>query len=700
MQKDPLSIRTVHLRVPGFPGILACFGLISPIPAPAGPTHLTITEYNGPATCVACHPSEASDAFHSVHYQLTGPTPYATNIPGNAGKYESGLNTYCGTVLSSRSFTCRACHAGYGGTPSETLSNDQLNNIDCLICHQDQYKRKPAPPFESVTFTDYLGTQRTWQLPIEDAAGSFRFQPDAANMTITPLEAARTVHRPTRASCLRCHATAGGSDYAKRGDLGMVTADPPPTVDVHMSSQRGNLSCTACHEVENHRFMGRGLDLRESDRTGMMTCTQCHPSAPHASATTNRHTPHVACQTCHIPTYAKAGTTTEIERNWNQPVWAGGLLGGQGGFKPEEIRAANLIPSYRWYDGTSQVYVLGQSPPQNADGEYELGLPNGTVAGHQAQIMPMKEHRGNSARHDATGQLIPHSTFKYFVTGDFDQAVADGMAYTGLSGNWSTVRVHTYQTINHEVVDSTGALSCGECHAEYSAGNPVRMDLKGKLGYAIKGPVDTVCQQCHGPKTMPRFSSLHQKHVTSKLYDCAWCHNFTRPERDLKIPPSQDADNDKVVDTFDNCPSKPNTDQANADRDAYGDLCDNCPDVSDPDQTDSDGDGIGDVCDRCPDAASSGQVDATGCPVRIPGDFDGDGDVDGNDLDRFEACATGPAIGYNAGNLPTGCTLVSDPPGRIAADFDDDGDTDQSDFAVLQRCLSGEDIPGKPDCAG
>ena len=112
MRKAQLSIRTVHGRVTGLLGILACFGLIPPLAAEAGPTHLTITEYNGPSTCVACHPDQASDAFHSVHYQLTGPTPYATNIPGNAGKNELGFNTYCGTVLSSRGFTCRGCHAG------------------------------------------------------------------------------------------------------------------------------------------------------------------------------------------------------------------------------------------------------------------------------------------------------------------------------------------------------------------------------------------------------------------------------------------------------------------------------------------------------------------------------------------------------------------------------------------------------------
>jgi parallel beta-helix repeat protein len=85
-----------------------------------------------------------------------------------------------------------------------------------------------------------------------------------------------------------------------------------------------------------------------------------------------------------------------------------------------------------------------------------------------------------------------------------------------------------------------------------------------------------------------------------------------------------------------------------------------------------------------------------------PGDFDDDGYVDGNDLDVFEACATGPTIPYNPAallNTDSGCTLTPDADGRIAADFDADGDVDFADFAVLQRCFSGESNAAAPNCA-
>ncbi len=69
----------------------------------------------------------------------------------------------------------------------------------------------------------------------------------------------------------------------------------------------------------------------------------------------------------------------------------------------------------------------------------------------------------------------------------------------------------------------------------------------------------------------------------------------------------------------------------------------------------------------------------------IPGDFDGDGDVDGADLALFEPCGSGPAIPLT--------------PGCEGKDFDFDNDVDQIDFGIFQGCYSGEDKPGDVACA-
>lgn len=72
-------------------------------------------------------------------------------------------------------------------------------------------------------------------------------------------------------------------------------------------------------------------------------------------------------------------------------------------------------------------------------------------------------------------------------------------------------------------------------------------------------------------------------------------------------------------------------------------------------------------------------------PVR--GDFDGDGDVDADDLAVLLACGSGPAIPHNG--TPT-CQ---------AADFDHDSDVDQDDFGLFQRCFSGPGNRADPACA-
>ena len=103
-------------------------------------------------------------------------------------------------------------------------------------------------------------------------------------------------------------------------------------------------------------------------------------------------------------------------------------------------------------------------------------------------------------------------------------------------------------------------------------------------------------------------------------------------------------------------------------------------------QTDSDGDEVGNGCDACPKTVAAAPVDEVGCPAKIPGDFERDGDVDADDLEHLRGCSTGP-------------TVRQSDPTCWNADLDADGDVDQSDFGLFQRCMSGANLPADPSCA-
>ncbi|HSA59482.1 MAG TPA: thrombospondin type 3 repeat-containing protein [bacterium] len=81
---------------------------------------------------------------------------------------------------------------------------------------------------------------------------------------------------------------------------------------------------------------------------------------------------------------------------------------------------------------------------------------------------------------------------------------------------------------------------------------------------------------------------------------------------DVVVPSAPDTDGDGVPDSQDNCPTKPNADQADGDSDGVGNVCDNCPTVANADQTDTDHDGRGDACDNCPLNVNPHQEDSDG----------------------------------------------------------------------------------------
>ena len=134
-------------------------------------------------------------------------------------------------------------------------------------------------------------------------------------------------------------------------------------------------------------------------------------------------------------------------------------------------------------------------------------------------------------------------TFEYLKkTGNVYTAVENGLESMDYPRDtaYTWVTTDTYQLINHGVANHDAVLQCTDCH-----GNTSRMDLQGELGYELNGDMTTVCTQCHESQEVNEFMAdpekyafdkVHNKHVSGEKYDCSACHNFSRPERKLKLP--------------------------------------------------------------------------------------------------------------------------------------------------------------------
>ncbi len=467
--------------------------------------------YNGPGTCLECHDNEAHDVFGSTHYQWKGIAPDMVNQPYLLqGKHAGAVNTYCGNITGNWN-GCSACHVGLGAEPSADATQAQMENIDCLVCHQVAYKRKK-----------------------ENGV----MVPDTAQMAIDMDTAVRTVHKPTRANCVQCHAKAGGGDAVKRGDLALASADTADThYDVHLSRNGADLACQDCHVPQNHRFPGKGSDLRPTDLDVVLECgnSGCHGAAPHDSGDLNRHTAKVACQTCHIPVYAKnANDSTATEATEINRSWQAGTEHAAPPYHPVLTKANDLVPEYKHWKRRRDNYLLGDViHPNPQTGTYQTSVPQGAVNDADSKLYPFKYKTSDYPLRTASNQLIALDTSVFFATADADAAAISGLENMGFDPNdeYDWVTTDTYQLLNHQVSPTDAALSCNNCHL-----NTARMDLQNGLGFAPKNKDRNTCSSgCHRADKAREWSfgnwsdfrEYHSKHREERAA-CSSCHNFNR----------------------------------------------------------------------------------------------------------------------------------------------------------------------------
>lgn len=496
------------------------------------PDHATkFSVYEGTKTCLGCHSTQGNDMFASVHYQWTGDNSKAIELKaaGSKASKMGGINNFCIqpdmnwlTVFNKVDGTkgpggCAVCHAGLGKKPSATVSTEQLENIDCLICHAPNYSRKV----------------------VQNADGTFSLVPADG---VDVLKAAQSVTRPTRDMCMRCHQNSGGGNNFKRGDIESTLISCTKSYDVHMGTDGQNFACQECHRTEKHRMAGRGIDMRALDSTRVLDCETCHTQMPHRStsagyADLNRHTDKVGCTVCHVPTFAKS-IATDMHRNWAVME----LDTAKQLYDPEMVKATNVMPKYGWSNGNTHFYLFKAPVALDSRGVQKIVWPDGGFidsSSSMSKLLAFKVHEGSQPMEDTTKVLLPLRNKIAFETADVNLAISEGAKAYGMTYNsHSFVPTEQYMGIYHGVGPKSTALSCstGGCHPQLTSGAN-RMSFT-ELGYARRGTTSQLCDVCHSAKSAMSFSDVHSKHRNKK--NCASCHGTGYP---LKEPKSTLCDN-------------------------------------------------------------------------------------------------------------------------------------------------------------
>jgi octaheme c-type cytochrome (tetrathionate reductase family) len=399
-------------------------------------------------TCEYCHNKTAQQVMHSNHWNWEREEYVKGRGVIYLGK-RNAINNFCiGTRGNEES--CAKCHIGYGINNKGIVYTDSTN-IDCLICHDNTETYAKAP----------------------EKGG----MPES---TLDLNKIAESVGRPKRTNCGVCHFFGGGGNNVKHGDLDMAMFETTKDVDIHMASDGMNLECVDCHTTQQHNISGKvySLSSMNHDRN---TCEQCHTETPHNDDILNEHTLKVACQTCHIPTYAKANST-KMYWDWStagklkdgEPYEEDDSLGNHTylSIKGSFVWERNVVPDYIWFNGTASHYLEGDKI-QDTTKPVVLNPLNGSYADDESKIIPVKIHIANQPFDPINRTLIQPKLYAdkkgegaFWKDFDWQTAAAAGMKDIGLpfSGKISFIKTQMYWPVNHMVASKENTLQCNSCH--------------------------------------------------------------------------------------------------------------------------------------------------------------------------------------------------------------------------------------------
>lgn len=421
--------------------------------------------------CLQCHEKQAKDFIKTTHWNWKGTPNHLTGMEKSRDEYGKAnmLNAVCTSIEGGKDGVvheqCSKCHAGYGWTRTKFDFTD-TGKIDCLICHA-----------QKGNYSKVIGGNVNKQA----------MEKGSMNLEL----AARSVAAPTRNNCGSCHYYGGGADSVKVPGIESTLEKKDRKFDVHMGTKASggaDLACQACHTTKNHKIAGASSMTAHYDER--VNCEQCHTgaNAPHQksknSAILAKHTRSVACQTCHIPVFARSQAT--------RMEWYCSEAGKDGVVAEDQFDKETYVkkmgrfrwgmdekPVYAWYNGTVERYMKGDVI-KDASRPVVMNKPAGNITEAAAKIYPYKLFIGDLPLDARFKYLNIFQHYKSFwVDFDWEKALKGGAEGSGLpySGTYQFVKTASYFGLSHEVAPKEEALACNDCH-----GKGKRLDWKA-LGY-------------------------------------------------------------------------------------------------------------------------------------------------------------------------------------------------------------------------
>ncbi|BCV55451.1 tetrathionate reductase family octaheme c-type cytochrome [Shewanella algae] len=394
--------------------------------------------------CLECHEKDADDFMLSSHWTWE----LKQELPGRTVKRgkKNSINNFCVSIAGNEP-RCTGCHAGYGWKDNSFDFKDKTK-VDCLVCH--------------------------------DTTGTYVKDPVAAGevfKTVDLLRVAQNVGKPVRDNCGSCHFYGGGGDAVKHGDLDSSMAYPDKATDVHMDSDGNDFQCQDCHTTQKHMISGNAMGVSPGgeDHIG---CDNCHDSAPHGNKQLNKHAATVACQTCHIPFFARH-EPTKLHWDWSTAGEDREESLDQYGRHSYAKKKGSFVwgkmvkPSYAWYNGHADAYMAGDK--MDPEQVTRLTFPLGDIQDPKAKIHPFKVHTGKQVYDKVNKVLLNPKTYGkggFWSEFDWDKAIRLGMAASepmqakgiSYSGQYGFAQTEMWWRINHMVSPKSEALKCADCH--------------------------------------------------------------------------------------------------------------------------------------------------------------------------------------------------------------------------------------------